>query len=56
MGAWLSQAGRLEPEDLQRFLASPLIPSLIMNSIGWTESEAKLFQEFVLASLTNTPV
>jgi hypothetical protein len=41
---------------LQRFWQSPLIPSLIMSSTGWTESEAKLFQEIVLASLANTPI
>jgi transcriptional regulator with XRE-family HTH domain len=51
VGALLARAGRLGPEDLQRFWASPLIPSLVMSSTGWNESEAKLFQEIVLASL-----
>ena len=54
-GALLARAGRLGPEDLQRFWASPLIPSLLMSSTGWTQDEAAMFQETVLASLANTP-
>jgi transcriptional regulator with XRE-family HTH domain len=54
-GALLARSGRLSAEDLQRFWQSPLIPPLIMSSTGWTQEEAALFQETVLASLTNTP-
>jgi transcriptional regulator with XRE-family HTH domain len=54
-GALLARAGRLGPEDLQRFWSSPLIPSLLMSSTGWTPDEAAMFQETVLASLTTTP-
>ena len=50
-GALLARAGRLGPEDLQRFWQSPLIPSLVMSSTGWTQDEAAMFQETVLASL-----
>jgi transcriptional regulator with XRE-family HTH domain len=50
-GMLLARAGRLGPEDLQRFWQSPLIPSLVMTSTGWNEIEAKIFQETVLASL-----
>jgi transcriptional regulator with XRE-family HTH domain len=56
VGALLCRAGRLSPADLQRFWASPLIPSLIMSSTGWTEAEAKTFQEIILASLADTPL
>lgn len=51
VGALLARAGRLGPEDLQRFWQSPLIPSLVMSSTGWTQDEAAMFQETVLASL-----
>jgi transcriptional regulator with XRE-family HTH domain len=54
-GALLARAGRLGPEDLRRFWASPLIPFLLMSSTGWTQEEASIFQETVLASLANTP-
>jgi transcriptional regulator with XRE-family HTH domain len=53
-GALLARAGRLGPEDLQRFWSSPLIPSLLMSSTGWSQDEAALFQETVLASLTES--
>jgi transcriptional regulator with XRE-family HTH domain len=49
--ALLARAGRLGPDDLQRFWESPLIPSLVMSSTGWTQDEAAMFQETVLASL-----
>jgi transcriptional regulator with XRE-family HTH domain len=55
VGALLSRAGRLGPDELQRFWSSPLIPSLLMSSTGWTPDEAAIFQETVLASLANTP-
>jgi len=55
VGTLLARAGRLGPTDLQRFWESPLIPSLIMSSTGWTQDEAAMFQETVLASLTITP-
>jgi transcriptional regulator with XRE-family HTH domain len=55
VGALLSRAGRLGPEDLQRFWSSPLIPSLLMSSTGWTQDEAAIFQETVLASLPQSP-
>ena len=45
VGALLCRAGRLGPEDLQRFWASPLIPSLVMSSTG---------QEIILASLSQS--
>ncbi len=51
VGALLSRAGRLGPDDLQRFWSSPLIPSLLMSSTGWTPEEVTMFQETVLASL-----
>jgi transcriptional regulator with XRE-family HTH domain len=51
IAALLSRAGRLKSEDLQRFWSSPLIPSLIMYSTGWTQAEAAMFQETVLSSL-----
>jgi transcriptional regulator with XRE-family HTH domain len=51
IGALLARSGRLGPADLHRFWSSPLIPSLVMSSTGWSESEAKVFQETVLASL-----
>jgi transcriptional regulator with XRE-family HTH domain len=51
VGALLARAGRLGPDDVQRFWASPLIPSLVMSSTGWTQDEAAMFQETVLASL-----
>jgi transcriptional regulator with XRE-family HTH domain len=51
VGALLSRSGRLGPDDLQRFWQSPLIPSLVMSSTGWTQDEAAMFQETVLASL-----
>jgi transcriptional regulator with XRE-family HTH domain len=51
VGALLCRAGRLGPTDLQRFWSSPLIPSLVMSSTGWTQEEATIFQETVLASL-----
>ena len=51
IGALLSRAGRLGPDDLTRFWSSPLIPSLLMSSTGWTQDEAAIFQETVLASL-----
>ncbi|MDQ3830186.1 MAG: helix-turn-helix domain-containing protein [Candidatus Tectomicrobia bacterium] len=54
VGALLSRAGRLGPEDLQRFWASPLIPSLVMSSTGWAQKEADTFQEVVLATLTQS--
>jgi transcriptional regulator with XRE-family HTH domain len=53
-GALLSRSGRLSQADLQRFWQSPLIPSLVMSSTGWTQDEAAMFQETVLASLANT--
>ena len=51
VGALLLRAGRLGPADLQRFWSSPLISSLLMSSTGWTQDEAAIFQETVLASL-----
>jgi transcriptional regulator with XRE-family HTH domain len=51
VGALLARAGRLGPSDLQRFWESPLIPSLVMSSTGWTQDEAAIFQETVLGSL-----
>jgi transcriptional regulator with XRE-family HTH domain len=51
VGALLCRAGRLSPADLQRFWSSPAIPGLIVASTGWTDSEAKTFQEVILASL-----
>jgi transcriptional regulator with XRE-family HTH domain len=54
-GALLARAGRLGPEDLQRFWSSPLIPSLLMSSTGWTQDEAAMFQQIILASLATTP-
>jgi transcriptional regulator with XRE-family HTH domain len=51
VGALLSRAGRLGPDELQRFWSSPLIPSLLISSTGWTPDEAAMFQETVLASL-----
>ena len=51
VGALLCRAGCLSPADLQRFWASPLIPSLVMSATGWTQEEATLFQEIILASL-----
>jgi HTH-type transcriptional regulator, competence development regulator len=51
VGALLARAGRLSPADLQRFWASPLIPSLVMSSTGWTQEEATIFQEMILASV-----
>jgi len=50
-GALLSRAGRLGPDELRRFWSSPLIPSLLMSSTGWTPDEAAMFQEIILASL-----
>ncbi len=50
-GALLARAGRLAPDDRHRFWSSPLIPSLVMSSTGWTQDEAAIFQETVLASL-----
>jgi len=55
VGALLARAGRLSPADLERFWQSPLIPSLVISSTGWTQEEATLFQETVLASLTQIP-
>jgi transcriptional regulator with XRE-family HTH domain len=52
VGALLCRAGRLGPTDLRRFWASPLIPSLIMATTGWTPEEALIFQETILASLS----
>jgi transcriptional regulator with XRE-family HTH domain len=54
-GALLARAGRLGPGDLQRFWSSPLIPSLLMSSTGWTQDEAAIFQDVMLASLTTAP-
>jgi transcriptional regulator with XRE-family HTH domain len=54
VGALLSRAGRLGPDDLQRFWQSPLIPSLIMSSTGWNQEEVAMFVETVLASLQPT--
>jgi transcriptional regulator with XRE-family HTH domain len=55
-GALLARAGRLSPADLQRFWASPLIPSLVMSSTGWSQEEATMFQSTVLASISpSTP-
>jgi transcriptional regulator with XRE-family HTH domain len=51
VGALLCRAGRLSAADLHRFWASPLIPSLVMSSTGWTQEEANIFQETILASL-----
>ena len=51
VGTLLARAGRLGPDDLQRFWQSPLIPSLVMSSTGWAHDEAVMFQETVLASL-----
>jgi transcriptional regulator with XRE-family HTH domain len=51
VGALLARAGRLRPADLQRFWSSPAIPGLIVASTGWTQDEAAIFQEMVLASL-----
>ena len=50
-GALLARAGRLGPDDLHRFWSSPAIPGLIVASNGWTQDEAAIFQETVLASL-----
>jgi transcriptional regulator with XRE-family HTH domain len=55
VGALLARAGRLGPEHLHRFWESPLIPSLVMSSTGWTQEEAAIFQAMVLASLDTTP-
>jgi hypothetical protein len=52
VGALLARAGRLGPDDLQRFWQSPLIPSLVMSSTGWNQEEVAMFVETVLASLT----
>jgi transcriptional regulator with XRE-family HTH domain len=54
VGELLARAGRLGPADLQRFWTSPLIPSLVMTSTGWTQEAATIFQETVLASLQPT--
>ncbi len=51
VGVLLARAGRLGPADLQRFWSSPAIPGLIVASTGWTQDEAAIFQETVLASL-----
>jgi transcriptional regulator with XRE-family HTH domain len=51
VGALLARAGRLGPDDLTRFWQSPLIPSLVMSSTGWTQDEVAVFVETVLASL-----
>jgi transcriptional regulator with XRE-family HTH domain len=48
----LARAGRMTQPDLQRFWQSPMIPSLIMATTGWPEDDAKVFQESVLAVLT----
>jgi hypothetical protein len=53
-GALFARAGRLGPDDLQRFWSSPLIPSLLISSTGWTQDEAAMFQETVLASIHPT--
>ena len=53
VGALLARAGRLSPSDMQRFWESPLIPSLVMSSTGWSQDDAAIFQETVLASLTD---
>jgi transcriptional regulator with XRE-family HTH domain len=54
VGALLARAGRLSPADLHRFWQSPLIPSLVISSTGWTQEEATMFQETVLASLSQS--
>jgi hypothetical protein len=51
VGALLAIAGRLGPSDMKRFWGSPLIPSLVMSSTGWSQDEAAIFQETVLTSL-----
>jgi transcriptional regulator with XRE-family HTH domain len=48
----LARAGRLPPNDLKRFWESPLILSLIMATAGWNEQDARVFQEAVLAAMT----
>jgi transcriptional regulator with XRE-family HTH domain len=53
-GALLARAGRLTAADLHRFWASPLIPSLIISSTGWTQEEASIFQATILASLAQS--
>jgi transcriptional regulator with XRE-family HTH domain len=53
-GALLARAGRLSAADLQRFWRSPLVLSLVMSSTGWSQDEASIFQETVLASLSGT--
>jgi transcriptional regulator with XRE-family HTH domain len=52
-GALLARAGRLSPDHLKRFWESPLIPSLVMSSTGWTKDEAEVFQASVLASMAD---
>ena len=56
VGALLARAGRLGPDDLQRFWESPLIPSLVMSSTGWNESEAKLFKKSCLRPCFSLPL
>jgi transcriptional regulator with XRE-family HTH domain len=51
VGALLARAGKLGPSDMKRFWESPLILGLVMSSTGWTQEEATIFQETVLASL-----
>jgi transcriptional regulator with XRE-family HTH domain len=52
-GALLSRAGRLSPDHLKRFWESPLIPSLVMSSTGWTKEESEVFQASVLAAMSD---
>jgi transcriptional regulator with XRE-family HTH domain len=52
-GALLARAGRLGDSDLKRFWESPLIPSLVMTSTGWSQEDAQILQEQVLASMTS---
>jgi transcriptional regulator with XRE-family HTH domain len=51
VGELRARAGRLGTEDLQRFWASPLIPSLLISATGWTQEDAQRFQAVILASL-----
>jgi transcriptional regulator with XRE-family HTH domain len=55
VGALLARAGRLSPADVHRFWSSPLIPSLVMSSTGWSQEEVSIFQDTILASLEQTP-
>jgi hypothetical protein len=51
VGSLLARAGKLGPDDLQRFWQSPMVPALVMSSTGWTEEEVAVFVEIVRTSL-----